>query len=173
MYISGYWVRSNAFSSSSNWYAVKVVRDLLCFLLSWIPGSASISESPSPSPTAVRSSCFTIKIKYLKGYDWISTLWHGLCDLVHYFFRTDIIHTDFIWSGDKHVDLHKYTHTMMGLKRAFRTNSFYKSMHVSCSCMWYAIFQRNLKLAWSCYFLIFIFEHILITLLSAADISGL
>ena len=88
-------------------------------------------------------------------------------------FRTDIIHTDFIWSGDKHVDLQKHTHTMLGLKRAFRTNSFYKSMHVSCSCMWYAIFQRNLKLAWSCYFLIFIFEHILITLLSAADISGL
>ena len=67
VYISGYWVRSNAFSSSSNWYAVKVVRDLLCFLLSWIPGSASISESPSPSPTAVRSSCFTIKREYFKA----------------------------------------------------------------------------------------------------------
>ena len=76
VYISGYWVLSNAFSSSSNWYAVKVVRDLLCFLLSWIPGSASISESPSPSPTAVRSSCFTATIKYLKNIAWSSTILH-------------------------------------------------------------------------------------------------
>ena len=85
----------------------------------------------------------------------------------------NVLYTDFIWSGENDVDIHTYIHTIMGLKRAFRTNSFYKSMHVSCSCMWYAIFQRNLKLAWSCYFLVFIFKHILIARLSAADISGL
>ena len=127
VYISGYWVRSKAFSSSSNWYAVKVVRDLLCFLLSWIPGSASISESPSPSPTAVRSSCFTITIKYLKRYDWYSTILHGfIMRFNSLFFASEYILYWFHLVRWKHVDLHKYTHTIMGLERTFRTNSFYK-----------------------------------------------
>lgn len=55
--MSGYWVLSNAFSSSSSCWDVNVVLDRLCFLLRGIPGSLSQSDPPSLSDDLSGKRC--------------------------------------------------------------------------------------------------------------------
>lgn len=78
VYMSGYCVLSKAFSSSSNWWAVNVVRDRRCLRFTVIPGSIVSSSDSSVVERANHQREKNRKGLFVKNY----------CFLIYFFLKS-------------------------------------------------------------------------------------